>query len=77
MSNLRLEILISRTPNETSRIVSRIVQKNTEKAAMDRLLRLGGAMPGLSQGPPPSDAPVVDTAEQVEFIFVSICQFDG
>lgn len=33
---------------------------------MDRLLRLGGAMPGLSQGPPPSDAPVVDTAEQVE-----------
>lgn len=32
---------------------------------MDRLLRLGGAMPGLSQGPPPSDAPVVDTAEQV------------
>lgn len=34
---------------------------------MDRLLRLGGAMPGLSQGPPPSDAPVVDTAEQVEF----------
>lgn len=30
---------------------------------MDRLLRLGGA--GLSQAPPPSDAPVVDTAEQV------------
>lgn len=23
-------------------------------------------MPGLNQGPPPSDAPVVDTAEQVE-----------
>lgn len=22
-------------------------------------------MPGLNQGPPPSDAPVVDTAEQV------------
>lgn len=32
---------------------------------MDRLLRLGGGMPGLSQAPPPSDAPVVDTAEQV------------
>jgi 26S proteasome regulatory subunit N11 len=24
-----------------------------------------GAMPGLSQPPPPTDAPVVDTAEQV------------
>lgn len=33
---------------------------------MDRLLRLGGGMPGLNQGPPPSDAPVVDTAEQVK-----------
>lgn len=32
---------------------------------MDRLLRLGGGMPGLSQAPPPTDAPVVDTAEQV------------
>lgn len=32
---------------------------------MDRLLRLGGSMSGLSQAPPPSDAPVVDTAEQV------------
>lgn len=32
---------------------------------MDRLLRLGGGMPGLSQAPPPSDAPAVDTAEQV------------
>lgn len=43
---------------------------------MDRLLRLGGAMPGLSQGPPPSDAPVVDTAEQVEFIgFNSLFQW--
>lgn len=31
---------------------------------MDRLLRLGGAVPGLNQVPP-SDAPVVDTAEQV------------
>ncbi|XP_016299085.1 26S proteasome non-ATPase regulatory subunit 14 [Sinocyclocheilus anshuiensis] len=31
---------------------------------MDRLLRLGGGMPGLSQGPP-TDAPAVDTAEQV------------
>lgn len=43
---------------------------------MDRLLRLGGAMPGLSQGPPPSDAPVVDTAEQVEFILISIRYFN-
>ncbi|KAK7473878.1 hypothetical protein BaRGS_00034867 [Batillaria attramentaria] len=32
---------------------------------MDRLLRLGGGMPGLGQSAPPSDAPVVDTAEQV------------
>lgn len=24
-------------------------------------------MPGLNQGPPPSDAPVVDTAEQVKY----------
>lgn len=32
---------------------------------MDRLLRLGGGMAGLSQAPPPTDAPVVDTAEQV------------
>ncbi|KAG8227123.1 hypothetical protein J437_LFUL001667 [Ladona fulva] len=32
---------------------------------MDRLLRLGGGMPGLSQAPPPSDAPAIDTAEQV------------
>ncbi|XP_065697582.2 26S proteasome non-ATPase regulatory subunit 14 isoform X1 [Patagioenas fasciata] len=31
---------------------------------MDRLLRLGGGMPGLGQGPP-TDAPAVDTAEQV------------
>lgn len=31
---------------------------------MDRLLRLGGSVPGLSQ-PQLSDAPVVDTAEQV------------
>lgn len=36
---------------------------------MDRLLRLGGGMPGLNQGPPPSDAPVVDTAEQVFITF--------
>lgn len=35
---------------------------------MDRLLRLGGAgMTGLNPGPPPSDAPVVDTAEQVSY----------
>lgn len=32
---------------------------------MDRLLRLGGAVPGLNQVPPLTDAPVVDTAEQV------------
>lgn len=32
---------------------------------MDRLLRLGGGMPGLGQGTTPSDGPVVDTAEQV------------
>lgn len=34
-------------------------------SVMDRLLRLGGGMAGLSQAPPPSDAPAVDTAEQV------------
>ncbi|KAG7170706.1 26S proteasome non-ATPase regulatory subunit 14-like [Homarus americanus] len=32
---------------------------------MDRLLRLGGGLPALGQGPPPNDAPVPDTAEQV------------
>ncbi|XP_076362105.1 regulatory particle non-ATPase 11 isoform X2 [Tachypleus tridentatus] len=32
---------------------------------MDRLLRLGGGLTGLGQGPPPGDGPVVDTAEQV------------
>ena len=32
---------------------------------MDRLLRLGGPMSGLGQSAPPTDAPVVDTAEQV------------
>lgn len=32
---------------------------------MDRLLRLGTGMPGLGGGGAPSDAPVVDTAEQV------------
>lgn len=31
-------------------------------------------MPGLNQGPPPSDAPVVDTAEQV-FIIQSLVFF--
>ena len=36
---------------------------------MDRLLRLGGGMTGLNSGPPPSDAPVVDTAEQVQQIY--------
>lgn len=39
---------------------------------MDRLLRLGGGMPGLNQGPPPSDAPVVDTAEQVSIIQIFV-----
>jgi 26S proteasome regulatory subunit N11 len=29
------------------------------------LTYLGGGMPGLTQAPPPTDAPVVDTAEQV------------
>lgn len=29
------------------------------------LCLFAGAMPGLSQPPPPTDAPVVDTAEQV------------
>lgn len=29
------------------------------------LFHCSGAMPGLSQPPPPTDAPVVDTAEQV------------
>merc|ERR1711909_158140 len=32
---------------------------------MDRLLRLGGGMPGLGGGAPPTDAPAVDTQEQV------------
>lgn len=40
---------------------------------MDRLLRLGGGMPGLNQGPPPSDAPVVDTAEQVFYNLNTEC----
>lgn len=40
---------------------------------MDRILRLGGGMPGLSQGPPPSDAPVVDTAEQVWKVHENAC----
>lgn len=42
---------------------------------MDRLLRLGGGMPGLNQGAPPSDAPVVDTAEQVNFILENLATF--
>ena len=32
---------------------------------MDRLLRLGGAGMGMGQNAQPTDAPVVDTAEQV------------
>ncbi|RWS20156.1 26S proteasome non-ATPase regulatory subunit 14-like protein, partial [Leptotrombidium deliense] len=32
---------------------------------MDRLLRLGGGLSGLSQGTTATDGPVVDTAEQV------------
>lgn len=35
---------------------------------MDRLLRLGGGLPALGQGPPPNDAPVPDTAEQVHLL---------
>lgn len=37
----------------------------TVRRKMDRLLRLGGGMPGLSQSAPPADTPAVDTAEQV------------
>lgn len=38
---------------------------------MDRLLRLGGpGLGGLGQSAPPTDAPVVDTAEQVKLLFV-------
>lgn len=44
---------------------------------MDRLLRLGGGMPGLNQGPPPSDAPVVDTAEQVSIIHILVLLFSS
>jgi len=44
---------------------------------MDRLLRLGGGMPGLNQGPPPSDAPVVDTAEQVSIIHILVFLFSS
>lgn len=36
-----------------------------DQCIMDRLLRLGGSMPGLSQSAPPADTPSVDTAEQV------------
>lgn len=32
---------------------------------MDRLLRLSSGLGGMGQGPPSSDGPVVDTAEQV------------
>lgn len=44
---------------------------------MDRLLRLGGGMPGLNQGPPPSDAPVVDTAEQVFIVQIFVSLFSS
>lgn len=37
----------------------------SNKSKMDRLLRLGGGMAGLSQAPPSTDGPAVDTAEQV------------
>jgi len=36
-----------------------------ELSRMDRLLSLGRGVGGLGQGAPPSDVPVVDTAEQV------------
>lgn len=39
---------------------------------MDRLLRLGGPMSGLGQSAPPTDAPVVDTAEQVWFLNITL-----
>lgn len=42
---------------------------------MDRLLRLGGPMSGLGQSAPPTDAPVVDTAEQVTQIPKSLKVF--
>lgn len=32
-------------------------------------------MPGLNQGPPPSDAPVVDTAEQVQYLLLKHLHF--
>jgi len=42
---------------------------------MDRLLRLGGpGLGGLGQSAPPTDAPVVDTAEQVENIVIFYCK---
>lgn len=45
---------------------------------MDRLLRLGTGMPGLGGGGAPSDAPVVDTAEQVyisSLALLKVCKF--
>merc|ERR1712141_471175 len=40
-------------------------ENHHEEIIMDRLLRLGGAGMGMGQNSTPTDAPVVDTAEQV------------
>merc|ERR1712241_1207492 len=40
-------------------------ENHHEEIIMDRLLRLGGAGMGMGQNSAPTDAPVVDTAEQV------------
>jgi 26S proteasome regulatory subunit N11 len=45
------------------RISCDVSESALEIRIMDRLLRLGGA--GMGGGAAPSDAPVVDTAEQV------------
>ncbi|KYO17946.1 26S proteasome non-ATPase regulatory subunit 14 [Alligator mississippiensis] len=57
--------LIHRGPERGGAGAARPVGRRLNYARnMDRLLRLGGGMPGLGQGPP-TDAPAVDTAEQV------------
>ena len=45
---------------------------------MDRLLRLGaGGMGGLGGSAPPSDAPAVDTAEQVYISSLALLKVSG
>ena len=44
---------------------------------MDRLLRLGNGMPGLGQAGGASDAPVVDTAEQVYISSLALLKVKG